>query len=87
MALNRARMAALRGEVHPKLLEVLHEQEEMIQGMRSLISDMGNQMNQIADLFGSQQTVLDKMKPYVARMKQLGIAAGSDPTITGELDG
>ena len=91
MALLRSKIADIRMQGiervnDPRFIAIIEEINEQQQAFRKTFGEVVMQMNEIADLIGSQQVVLDKMKPYVERIKKLGIAVGSDPSITGEHD-
>jgi hypothetical protein len=91
MALLRSKIADIRLQGiervnDPRFIAIMEEMNEQMQAFRKTFGEVVMQMNEIADLIGSQQTVLEHMKPVMRRAKELGIAVGSDPSITGEHD-
>lgn len=76
----------LRGSIDPRLGKILISMNGDIHAMRQMISQMATMMNGLADLLGKQQIIMENMKPYVQRLRDMGMAVGSDPSITGEVD-
>lgn len=76
----------LRGSIDPRLGKILISMNGDIHALRQHVSAMATMMNQLADLLGKQQLVMENFKPYVQRLKQMGMEVGSDPSVTGEID-
>lgn len=77
----------LKQHHHPKLIELLLKMNSDIHAVRQAVGNLATMMNQLADLLGQQQVVMGTMKGYVERLKAMGMEVGSDPSITGEVDG
>ena len=85
MANNRDIMQ-LQGTIHPDLLKILLSLNSDIHVLRQHMSSAATMLNQLADVMGQQQVVAENFKPYIDKLKAMGMSVGSDPTITGEVD-
>ena len=76
----------LRGSIDPRLGKILIQMNGDIHALRQMVSAMAGQMNQLADVMGKQQVVMEHFRPYIQRLKQAGMEVSSDPSVTGEID-
>jgi hypothetical protein len=76
----------LIGVIDPRLGRILIGMNDDIHALRGSVRDLATLMNQLADLMGKQQVVMSAMKGYTKRLQEMGMAVGSDPSVTGEHD-
>jgi microcompartment protein CcmL/EutN len=76
----------LRGVIDPRLGKILIELNGDVHALRQAMQSVASMMNQLADVMGKQQIVMQNFKPYIQQLKQMGMEVGSDPSITGEID-
>lgn len=76
----------LKGNIDPRLGKILISMNGDIHALRQHVAAITSLMNQLAELLGKQAIVMENFKPYVQRLKQMGMEVGSDPSITGEID-
>jgi hypothetical protein len=76
----------LIGVIDPRLGRILIGMNDDIHALRGSVRDLATLMNQLADLMGKQQVVMSAMKGYTKRLQEMGMAVGSDPSVTGEVD-
>lgn len=86
MPSNAQIRSALKGKIDPELGRVLISLNEDNAALKQMVNEIAGMINQLADLMGKQQLMMDTFKPYINKMKQLGLDVGSDPTVTGEHD-
>lgn len=85
MANNRDIME-LTGAIDPRLVKLLLNMNSDIHAIRQQVGAVSSMMNQLAEVMGQQAIVMENFKPYIQRLKEMGMAIGSDPSITGEAD-
>lgn len=84
--MNDRDIRELRGSIDPRLGKILISHNADIKALRQHMASLTTLLNQLADVMGKQQIVMEKFKPLVQRAKQMGIEIGSDPSVTGEID-
>lgn len=84
--MNDRDIRELRGSIDPRLGKILISFNGDIHALRQHVAAMGTLMNQLADVMGKQQVVMENFKPYIQRLKQMGMEVSSDPSVTGEID-
>jgi len=84
--MNDRDIRELRGSIDPRLGKILISFNGDIKALRQHVASLTTLLNQLADVMGKQQIVMEKFKPLMQRAKQMGIDIGSDPSVTGEID-
>jgi len=84
--MNDRDIRELRGHIDPRLGKILISFNGDIHALRQHVASVTTLLNQLADVMGKQQIVMEKFKPLMQRAKQMGIDIGSDPSVTGEID-
>jgi len=84
--MNDRDIRELRGSIDPRLGKILISLNGDIKALRQHVASLTTLLNQLADVMGKQQIVMEKFKPLMQRAKQMGIDIGSDPNVTGEID-
>lgn len=79
----------LRGNIDPRLGKVLISQQEDIAALKQMVMQLAGLIDAILNNQIKQANAVEQMRhlrPLAEKQRQVAIAVGSDPSMTGEHD-